>query len=280
MSDMGIYVFSGTGNTYRCAAALQEKLAGYGEDAQIHRIEEENGAPLEKDLVLCYPVHGFNAPRIMIRFCKGLRNGTGNIWFLKTSGEPLRLNDSSSAQLARILKRKGYTVKGEFHYVMPYNMIFRHSDEMAALMWRTAQERIPDAARQIAEGKGRPAKPGAAAKTMAGLCRIEHGFFPVNGRLFRVDSKHCIKCMKCVKDCPVSNIRYEDGRFRFGGNCTECTRCSFGCPAGAIHIGILDFMRVNGPYDFEADPEKAVPGRYCRKAYERYFSAGAETESK
>ena len=53
-------------------------------------------------------------------------------------------------------------------------------------------------------------------------------------------------------------IRFEDGRFRFGGNCIGCVRCSFECPTGAIHIGLLDFMRVNGPYDFSRDLKSAV----------------------
>lgn len=269
---------SGTGNTYRCASALRDCLSVLGRETSLHRVEN-GGSVTEKELVLCYPVHGFNAPQIMVRFCKKLQNGTGNIWFLKTSGEPLRLNDSSSSQMTRILKKKGYSVKGEFHYVMPYNMIFRHSDEMAALMWRTAQDRIPDAVQQIATGRGHPAKPGPGARTMAGLCRIEHGFFPVNGRLFSVDRKRCTGCMKCVSDCPVGNFRCEDGKFPFGGNCTGCMRCSFDCHAGAIHIGILDVMRVNGLYDFETDPEGAELGRYCRKAYKRYFRAGNRSDT-
>ena len=271
MDELGIWVFSGTGNTLKCAEALHTKLEALGISAPVHRVEDGSEQAAEADLVLCYPIHGFNAPNPMLRFCRGLGRGSGRVWFLKTSGEPLRLNDDSSGELIRILRKQGRTVRGEFHCVMPYNMVFRHTDGTAALMWKTARERIPEAARQIAANTGPLPEPPLSARLMAGLCRIEHKFYPFNGRLFRVDEKRCLHCMRCVKDCPTGNIRYENGRFRFGGSCSGCARCAFTCPAGAIRIGLIDFMRVNGPYDFDADPAAASFGRYCRKAYERYF---------
>lgn len=89
---------------------------------------------------------------------------------------------------------------------------------------------------------------------------------------FRVDAKKCVRCMKCINECPENNIQYKDSKFRFGKNCCGCFRCSFNCPEGAIHIGMLDPMRVNGPYEFDRDPGKAKIGRFCRKAYKRYFN--------
>ena len=150
-------------------------------------------------------------------------------------------------------------------------MVFRHSDAMAAKMWNTARERVPSAARAMIEARAELPSPSFAARLMSGLCRVEHIFYPLNGRLFRVDGTRCIKCMQCVKNCPMGNISFEDGRFRFAGKCVSCTRCSFSCPADAIHIGLLDIMRVNGRYDFDCDPGGAVIGKYCKKAYQRYF---------
>ncbi len=268
--QIGIWVFSGTGNTEKCAKALQDALTEQGVSANLHTIADGSETAPERDLVICYPVYGFNMPRILKAFCRHQLGG-GNVWFLKTSGEPLHLNDNSSAQMIRILKKKGYAIKGEFHYIMPYNMVFRHTDELASLMWRTAQERIPDAANRIAEGTETPIAAPLSAKLVSALCRIEHWFYPKNGRLFRIDEKKCVHCLSCVKRCPTKNITYSDGRFRFGKACIGCARCSFNCPTGAIRIGLIDFMRVNGPYDFSRDPASARIGRYCRKAYERYF---------
>ena len=38
--------------------------------------------------------------------------------------------------------RAGRVSKGEFGYIMPYDIIFRHTDEAASLMWETAKKRI------------------------------------------------------------------------------------------------------------------------------------------
>lgn len=276
INRIGIYVFSGTGNTLKCAKALTEALTGRGALAVLHEIKDGSETASERDLVICCPVYGFNMPRILKDFCRGLPDG-GKVWFLKTSGEPLRINDNSSAEMIRIFRKKGYRIMGEFHFIMPYNMIFRHTDEMASKMWKTARERIPEAARLIAEGIETPIGAPFFAKAVSALCRVEHWFYPKNGRLFRVDSKKCVRCMKCVRECPMGNVSYKDGKFVFDKNCIGCVRCSFNCPKDAIHIGLIDFMRVNGPYDFSRDPDAAVIGRFCRKAYERYFSEDSHT---
>lgn len=68
---------------------------------------------------------------------------------LKSSGEPLALNNVSSYKLVSILKGKGYDYFAEYHYVMPYNMIFRHDDAAAYKMWHTAKNLAPVEAREI-----------------------------------------------------------------------------------------------------------------------------------
>ncbi len=207
---IGIWVFSGTGNTLKCAKALFAALIERGVSVGFHEIADGTERAEERDLVICYPVYGFNMPRILKTFCRNLKSG-GNVWFLKTSGEPLHLNDNSSAELIRILRKIGYCIKGEFHFIMPYNMVFRHTDELASRMWETAKERIPDAAKKIANGEEAPIAAPLSAKIVSGLCRVEHWFYPKNGRLFRVDPKKCVRCQKCVKNCPTKNITLENG---------------------------------------------------------------------
>ena len=59
------------------------------------------------------------------------------------SGEPLRLNHSSDQKLRRILRKKNARVESAWHYVMPYNMIFRHTEEQAFRMDQTMQALVP-----------------------------------------------------------------------------------------------------------------------------------------
>ena len=273
MKSYEICVFSGTGNTKKCAERLQEELIKLGADAQITVIEsgkeKKKGAGIP---VICYPVHGFGEPRNVLDFVKNIPEGQGEAYIVKTSGEPLRLNDFSSATLKKLLRKKGYSVRAEYHYIMPYNMIFRHTDAMASKMYAVAKQKIAADAKEIASGVERKKKITLRARLAYNVNRIERPGVRFNGRLFRIDKKQCVKCGLCVKCCPMDNIAYENGKFRFGNNCILCARCSFTCPKNAIRIGLMDFLRVNGRYNFNADPAEAKIGRYCRKSYIRYFS--------
>ena len=273
MKKIDIFVFSGTGNTLRCAEELKKNLTELGAEVDLKRIEDgsERVESVGDAVVICYPIHGFNAPMNVIDFCKGLTGSGADAYIMKTSGEPLKINDDSSGRIIKALKKKGYEIKGEFHFIMPYNMIFKHSDAMAAKMYQTAKERIPSAAETIFSGEKRLKKVPFKAKMVCGIVSIEHWGARFNGRFFRVKEDKCVKCMKCVNNCPTKNITYENGKFRFGGDCLLCTRCSFNCPTDAFSIGLMDFLRVNGRYDFNADPTEATIGKYCRRSYMEYF---------
>ena len=153
-------VFSASGNTARVCRLFSERLKERGAECETVRIREDMAAPdyaAADTLVIGYPVHGFNAPQNVVDFAKGLPECENKVYYIiKTSGEPLHVNDASSRILDRTLKKKGYVKRGEFHYVMPYNMIFRHSDDMAALMWQAARNTAPADADMIFEGREQP----------------------------------------------------------------------------------------------------------------------------
>ena len=279
MQNIIIYYFSGTGNTKKITELFAEAFGARGAKVTLRDIVSCEAPSVEgyDGVGIAYPVHGFNTPEIVTDFAKKLPCGDGKALFaIKTSGEPLRLNDASSLELSRIAISKGYRFTGERHYVMPYNMVFRHSDAMAAKMLATAKERIPEDARAILNGSLPPLDCPLRARIMTVLCKIERPGMRLNGRLYRVDKDKCIGCMKCVRGCPVGNIKFEDGKFRFGGNCIGCARCAFGCPANAITTGLLNPIKVNGAYNFNADPDEAAIGAYCRKSYEKYFADKSE----
>ena len=273
MNKIGIYYFSGTGNTHKCAVAMREALMKAGAECDLHRIETgEEEFFDEETLIFAYPVHGFGAPRNILNFARKLPDGNKKVYFMKTSGEPLRINDDSSETLRVILKKKGYEECGEYHYIMPYNMIFRHTDAMATKMFLTARARIEKDALEIAAGKVNVKKIPLYAKVAYAVNVIERPGVRFNGLLFRVKKDLCVSCGLCVKTCPMNNISIKDGKFRFGNNCILCARCNFTCPKDAIRIGLMDCLRVNGRYDFNADPSEAKIGKYCHKSYVRYFS--------
>ena len=269
---IAICFFSGTGNTAKVSSRLREELSGLGAYVDLKQIVKDSIPPSGYDCIcIAYPVHAFNAPSPVLRFVKMMPVSTVPVYLIQTSGEPLQLNKAAVSAPSRLLERKGYDVKGFFWYVMPYNIIFRHSDGMAARMWRTASlciHRDADAIVSLRECRWRI---GIHARLVSSILRIEQPAMPLIGRGFTVSDK-CIGCGECARNCPMENIVLESGRPVFGKSCAGCMGCSFRCPVDAVRIGVLDGWRVNGPYDFEAESvsDDGIP-RYCRKSYLEYF---------
>ena len=273
-------VFSGTGNTRLVADRLKEELTVRG--AQVETFTVIKGEPVPDlsgfdTLVVGFPVHAFNAPAPLLKFLKKLpkckrKAEKKPAYLLRVSGEPLKLNEASEILPRRILKRRGYKVAGEFGYVMPYNIIFRHSDGMAARMWRAVERNTPQDAEEILSGTGTVPKIGAWGRFVSFMLRIEHPAMPVIGVSFHAKKKKCIGCKKCEAVCPQKNIKIKKGKPKFGGSCAACMGCVLSCPTDAIRPSLLNGWRVNGKYKFDAEPatDDEVCD-YCKKAYLRYF---------
>ena len=272
-----IFYFSGTGNTERVVKTWLSALQDEQIEAESFRIESCADVNFESydKIGIAYPIHAFNAPKVVLNFAKKIPRFSSPkpVYLIMVSGEPLRLNDSSDQKLKKILKRKNADVESRWHYIMPYNMIFRHTEEQAWKMNETMKRVVPlDVHQYFIKGKTNQLRPIPATAPLTAAFRIEQWFSGINGKYFRI-TENCTKCMKCAENCPVGNIEYRDGNFVFLNKCTLCMRCSFSCPKDAIRIGLLNGWRVNGVYRFQKPKTKEIQTHenYCRKSYERYF---------
>lgn len=281
-----IYLFSGTGNTKKICDEYVSRLVELGHNVTVRTLpladKEAAADALAFDLIgIGYPIHAFNAPRTVLDLCKAMPNqgktdGSKRVFVFKSSGEPVRMSDVSSLKMRAMLKRRGYCVTNEYQYVMPYNIIFRHSDGAAYKMWQTAKQLVAADVAEIANGKESLPEKMFAGGFLAWLLRVEHWGAHIIGRFFKTN-KDCVNCGLCIKTCPVRNIKLtEKGKIKFGGKCIICMRCSFTCPKNAVELGILKKWKVNGAYSFEPPTEKEPPSKhddYCKKAYDRYYAA-------
>lgn len=289
-----IFYFSGTGNTEKVAELYANALKAEGAGVSLCALPADKSAisaitVREYDLIgIGYPIHAFNAPKTVLSLCKALpKLGKAEkrikTFIFKTSGEPVRMSDVSSLKMRKILKRRGYDVQNEYQYVMPYNIIFRHSVGMAGKMWKTAKALVPADVHAVLNGEKHLPKKLFMGGFLAWVMRVEHWGAHVNGIFYRASKKKCIGCGLCERTCPVDNIaveRREDGTYkvRFGGKCIMCVRCAFKCPTSAIDIGLFKSWKVNGDYELnepEQDPVLTANGKhagYCKKAYDKYFA--------
>ena len=246
-----IYVFSGTGNTLKVAREYAKALGVETMICSMTSSFDELPSPEGFALVgIGYPVHAFNAPHIVEKFVRWLKCDSRKPLFLfHTGGEGLCLNDSSSASIRHILGRC-FDILSERHYVMPYNMIFRHSDAMVKHMVTYMRRLVPLHAKSILSCQHERFRLMPLRHLLSVILRIEWIYARVQGRYMKAGME-CSGCGLCVRSCPMGNIRMEDGRPVFGNDCMLCVRCSFSCPDNAVSIGLLNGWKVNGPYDFD-----------------------------
>ena len=260
-----LYVFSGTGNTALIADLYKKYFLEYETVIyNIHKLEEGETIPLPDDFDLVgigYPVHGFNAPQIVNDFCKALPKinvkaaAPKKTFIFKTSGEGLSFNNYSSQKIIRMMERKGYEFMTERHFVMPYNMIFRHSPQMVKSEYIYADAQVRLNVKELGEGRKNKLHYFPLRYWFVPVVRIEWLYARLQGPFMKVDMNKCTRCMKCVKECPVNNIVFNDAAggnkkafFKFGTDCILCVRCSFNCPQNAISIGLLNNWKINGSY--------------------------------
>lgn len=277
MKFFGIY-FTGTGNSKKTMEVIKNNLLSFGHSLDVVDVISNDVRELKEydALIIVYPIYGFNAPKPIIQYVKKLNKSDTQkpCLIMKQSGEHLFWNNASSLYLTSLLKRKNIRVTNEYHYLMPYSFIFRHTDFMAFRMYHVMQGLIPLDLKNFLDGKESHLKRFFLDRFFAWILRIQWWGGRFNGLFYKVEKNKCIKCMKCVNSCPANNIRYDEekGKFKFGYQCLMCQKCVMYCPKHAIKVGLFNSWRVDVPYTFkEASYQKERHPNYCKKNYIKYF---------
>ena len=276
MKYLGIY-FTGTGNTKIVSLKAKQELENRGHSLDFVDVIKDEVKSLEDydGLFVFYPIYGFNCPKPVIKYVKKIKKVSKKIpcVIMKQSGEHLFWNNASSLYLTSLLKRRNIIVHNEYHYLMPYSFIFRHTDYMAHRMKEVMEGLLPLDLDLFLKGKDARLKRFLFDRPFAFILRIQWWGGRFNGLFYKVKKNECIKCMKCINDCPAHNIKLkENGKFKFGYQCLMCQRCVMYCPKQAIKVGLFNSWRVDKPYSFkEAAFEKEKHPNYCKKNYKRYF---------
>ena len=276
--------YTGTYNTRYLTDKVEAEFVRRGHE--VDRVEIGCETPVKDvssyDLLgFGYPIYGFNSPLPFNRYTKKLNVQAGQHFFIyKNSGETFAMNNASSRILLRRMRRRGAVLKGEYHFVMPYNIHFPFEKDFVREILDYDNKLLKIMMYKLEHGIVERLESNLVYDAAAAAVSIQKVGGAVNSFFYRVDAEKCVKCGLCVKNCPEKNIRFEGDRVKFGHRCDMCMRCSFYCPKDAIKIGFLEGWHVNGDYGLAALDEAGPPAkpyitgesRGFYKCFIRYFA--------
>ena len=165
-----IFYFSGTGFTGYVAKRLARELESRQIDVDCFKMENTQAGSIDMSgyeaAGIFYPIHSFNAPRIVIKFIRQLPKTDGlSTFVVSTGGEDSKLNYASSDLLIKILNRKGYKVFYNRLVEMPSNFMVKYDDERVKRIIDKAKDDVINIAQDITEEKQYFLKKNKTAKT-------------------------------------------------------------------------------------------------------------------
>jgi len=273
-----ICYFTGTGNTRLCAQFLRNHFIEKEQDVTLYEVEVGNDNipdPNDYDLIgFGYPIHAFNTPGLFASFIKRLPKVNNKKYFIfKVSGEPFPFNNASSHHIYRKLKRKGYELIMEKHYLMPYNIIFKYKDELQKQMYLYLDPLTKVMVIRLVNGEIDKIRYNPFHIFLSFLFRIEWLAPKINALFLHNKKKICTNCMVCVNNCPTKSLHVtKKGKIKTTTKCALCMRCSLNCPTKAIHMGIFQPWIVTGGFHYKKlVKDESNNGTYINYQTKGYF---------
>lgn len=250
---MKLYYFSGTGNSKNVVTWIANAFKSSQVINEVYSINEFKSKPIHEPvqgetLVFCSPVHGFNYPPVMIKFMWRFPKTTfrNQVVLMNTRAGMLigkwvtpGVSGISIYMASLILWLKGYKIQSMYAADLPSNWISVHpglNDRTVNFINQSVKQKVEKWALEISEGKRnykvvRELIQDAVASLIAPLYYFA-GRFIIAKTYYA--SKDCTKCGLCVKQCPVSAIKWVDDRPFWTIHCESCMHCMSYCPEKAI----------------------------------------------
>ncbi len=234
-----ILYFSGTGNSEYTARRIGKEI----DDEVINlfdkiRNRDYSDMKSERPWAIVVPTYAWRIPRIVSDWLEKTNfSGNREIYFVMTCGGSI---GNAGKYLETLCTKKNMNYRGCAEIVMPENYIalFSTPTKDKALQIINQTESIIDStALHIKNGDKLPKRDiSLGDKVNSGI--VNDLFYPVfvHAKKFYA-TESCISCGKCVNVCPLKNVSIENGKPKWGDNCTHCMACICKCPKEAIEYG-------------------------------------------
>jgi ferredoxin/flavodoxin len=244
--NVGLFYFSGTGTTKLITEDIGKRFEDEKHKIKIFAIEDvlhnhnQNNINDFDIIGLGFPVHAFNAPRNFYKFLNLIPKVTNKKLFLfKTAGSPF-INGGTTKEIKQLLIKKGFDVVYEELFILASNCITKLPDSLIIKLYEAIKIQIDNMVLNIKNNQ----KQIFEEKFLITIVSIIASTFESIGTKFlrynfKVNSD-CIKCKKCINECPQKNITLDNENFVFDWHCIACLRCVYNCPTNSIKINLLN----------------------------------------
>jgi NAD-dependent dihydropyrimidine dehydrogenase PreA subunit len=236
-SDIVIYYFSGTRNTFRAVSEISAVFREKEIETTVIPIDENRYYSWDADLYgFAFPIYSKTMFPFIWKFLENLPDGRGAHAFLLDThnGTPAVLRP-----MYKLLKRKGYKPVGSCELIMPKNISFEPIDEEARIiLTEKAMVRAREFAHEILEKKTAWGNSHQGSSFIAWFQKST-GIPLMTSKLFytlSINEEKCSNCGICEDLCPVKNIRRGFAYYIMGDHCELCFRCLAHCPDKAIEL--------------------------------------------
>lgn len=256
---MMILYFSGTGNTNFIKDKLKRELNETSIALNDILLDEKKWVfHSDKPFIIMSPIYAWNLPlKILELIKKATFEGSKDVYVIVTMGENY---GSAEKSIKKIIKNKNLNFKGFYGFVMPNNYFIGYKlediEEQKEIINHSLKE-IENVASKIKQldiltddGKK---KGGKIIVATSSLVNFFFNKYKNKIHKFKVSDK-CIKCQKCINNCPTKNIEMKDGKITFNKNCMICLKCVSNCPVKAIDINKKS--QENGIYTYFNSSQK------------------------
>ncbi len=256
MGAVGIFYFSGTGNTKLVAEMIGEEFIINGYEVDLIRIEDvlkgsSTFDPIKYNLIgIGCQVIGYSTPNLVLSFIEKIpKVKEAKVFVFRTAGGVAPINYNASNPLIKKLSRKGYKVFHERMFSIGSNWIVKFEDPIIQQLYLATKRKAAIMSKEVITGQQRVLKTGLKFRIMNGLMSPAILFLiRFMGKDLRANSS-CTNCGLCVRNCPAENIIAKNQKIKFQSSCSGCLRCVYSCPKNAIHFKHLTFIPVAGGYN-------------------------------
>jgi ferredoxin len=232
-----------------------EKRGAYVDCFKIEDADKQGVSLAGYDaLIIAYPTHSMNAPKIVVNFAKRLHKSNNiNTFIIHTCSVDDASNYGSSDLLIKKLNKKGYRVIYNTLVEMPSNFSNKYTEKQVVRALAKANEAAAAIAQDITELKSNleDTERSRLSKIITSLARIEWFGARFIGKFFYAKN-HCKSCGACVANCPNKNIVKNKKTVGFKWSCGMCMRCIYQCAENAVGVRRpFGFVRFDKWYDTE-----------------------------